>query len=74
MYKRRNVAMRVAHEDHIDARNLFSDADRVVFMRHLTGTDFSGTQILTESHVHRDYYDINFLLAHAVSVPIFLLR
>ena len=54
--------MCVAHEDHVDARNLFRDRDGFVFVRHLARIYFTRAQIFSESHVHRDHDDVSFLL------------
>jgi len=52
--ERRDVAMCVAHEDNVDARDFFRDCDRFVFVWNLSGTHFAGAQILAETHVHRN--------------------
>ena len=60
--QRRHVAMRVAHQDHIDALHLASDGDCRIFVRHLRRIRCSGAQVFLDAHVHRDHDDIDFLL------------
>ncbi len=54
--------MRVAHKNHIDARNFFRDRDRFVFMWHLPRTHVTRAEVLAETHVHRDHNNVSLFL------------
>src|SRR5687767_6895706 len=58
--ERRNVAMSMAHEDHINTGHFIRNRYRLVFMWQLSWTYFTRTQILTQAHVHgdNDYVDL----------------
>src|SRR6185503_1983018 len=54
--------MRVAHENDVDAWNLFRNRDRLVLMWNLPRIYFTRAQILAQAHVHRDDDDVRLLL------------
>ena len=60
--QRRHLAMRVAHQNHINSRHLSRDGNRRILVRHLRRIDLSGAQILFDPHVHRNHNHVNFFL------------
>src|SRR5690349_8345980 len=66
--------MSVAHEDHVDSGYLLCNRNGFVFMRHLSRTNFTSSQILTQPHVHSHDYDVNLLFCSQHVYPFPCLR
>src|ERR1044072_3443765 len=55
--------MRMAHENEVDARNLFRDRDRAIFVWYLTRVGLASAQVLLVAHVHCDHYYVGTLFS-----------
>src|SRR5688500_5737307 len=54
--------MRVPHEDHVNARDLVRDVDRLVLVWNLSGIHFTRAKIFFQAHVHGDDNNVSAFL------------